>query len=183
MNYLAAESCGHSERSAIDQSSGSCRRESTGVANSATDTGKKRITCGGCRRNRVLPTRCACCCHEVGKCKHVVTIVLRIRNWIERRRERHVGNAFSGAGRGLMCSGIRGVGTSTTETVELAGDTHLIEIRIAGERKQAGLLCLPAETADTQCIAGFGYRNRSECSTLRDWLRRDVVLQCLVGNC
>src|SRR5262249_31981072 len=89
----------------------------------------------------------------------------------------------SGAGRVLMCSGIRGVGTSTTETVELAGDTHLIEIRIAGERKQAGLLCLPAETADTQCIAGFGYRNRSEGSTLRDWLRRDVVLQCLVGNC
>src|ERR1043165_3375863 len=170
MDDLAAESCRHRERSAIDQGSRSCGGESTSVANSATDTREQRITGAGGRRSRVLATGRACCRHEVGEGKHVAAVVLRILNRIERRRERHVDDAFRGAGRVLVRSGVRGIGGATAKAVELAGDTHLVEISIACERKQAGLLRLPTKTADTQCIAGFGYGNGSQCSTLSDWL-------------
>src|ERR1041385_6729636 len=175
MNYLVAESCRHRERSTVDQGSRGCRRESTCVANSATDTGEKRITCVGCRRDRVLTTWCTCCRHEVGEGKHVAAVVLRILDRIKGRRERHVDHTFRSARRVLVRSGVRGIGRATAKAVELAGDTHLVEISIACERKQAGLLRLPTKTADTQCIAGFGYGNGSQCSTLSDWLCCDVV--------
>src|SRR5689334_13194521 len=126
MNYFVAESGGHRERATVDQGSRSCCGESTRVTTRATDTGEKRITCARCRRNRILTSRRTCCGHEVGEGKHVAAIVLGIRNRIKGRWERHVDDAFRGAGRVLVRSGIGGVRTSATKTVELAGDTHLI---------------------------------------------------------
>src|ERR1041385_9209466 len=128
MNYLAAESCGHRERSTVDQGSGSCRRESTSMADSATDTGEQRIAGTCCRRNRILTSRRSCCRHEVGEGKHVAAVVLRILNWIKSRRKRYVDNTFRSTGRVLVRSSVRGIRTSATKTVELTGDTHLIEI-------------------------------------------------------
>src|SRR6185369_840287 len=175
MDYLVAESGGNCERAAVDQSARSCRHESARVANVATDGVEERIAASSCRRNRVLATRGTRCCHEVGEGKHVVSIVLRIRNRIKRRRERHVDNAVSSAGRIFMRSGISGTGTATAKTIERVSDTHLIEISIAGERQQAGVLRLPAEAADAERIVRFGDGHGGKCSTLSGWLRSDVV--------
>src|SRR5215470_7178727 len=127
MDDLVAESCRHRERSTIDQGSGGCRRESTRMADSATNTGEKRIACGRCRRDRILTTGCTCGRHKVGECKHVASIILRILDRIERRRERHVDYTFRRAGRVLVRSGVRGIRRAAAKAVELAGDTHLVE--------------------------------------------------------
>src|SRR5215213_11549174 len=122
MNDLVAESCRHAERSAVNDSAWSGSYESAGVANIATDTVEKRVASNGGRGDWVLTTRSACCSHEVGESQHVVAIILRILDRIERRRERHVDHTFSRAGRVLVGSSISSSRTSAAEAVERVRD-------------------------------------------------------------
>src|SRR5215213_3353226 len=182
MNYLAAESCRNSECSAVDNSagSGSCKR--AGMANSTTNLREERVASSGGGRNWLLTTRSARRCHEIGKRKHVISIILRIRYGIKSGRESDVDDALSSAGWIFVCSGIRGAGAAAAETIERISDTHLVEISIAGERNQACMLCFPAKTADAQLITGFRYRNLGQRAALGQWLCSDIILQRRVGE-
>jgi hypothetical protein len=100
------------------------------VTDIATHLGKKWIATLRIRRNWILATRSARCRHEVRKCEHVSAVILRIGNGIERRTS-DVYNAFGGARRVLVRSGVRGRGTPSAETIKFVGYAHLIEVGIA----------------------------------------------------
>src|SRR5262249_24502078 len=106
MDDLAAERCRYRERSAIDERAGSSSGERAGVANIAAYRLEQSAAARGSSRNRILAAWCTRRSHEVGEGQHVVAVVLRILHWIERRWERHVDNAFSGAGGVLVRAGI-----------------------------------------------------------------------------
>src|SRR6185369_8534032 len=168
MDDLVAESCRNCERATIDERSRCCRGERAGMANIAANRVEERIATRRSRRNRVLTTGSARCRHEVSKRQHIISIIFRIRNWIERRRERYVDNTFSSAGRVLLCS---------PRTVKRVGNAHFIEIGIACERNQTRMLSFPAESSDAQGVVCFGYRNLRESSTLCEWLSSNVILE------
>src|SRR4026209_2896553 len=155
MDDLVSQGCRNSERTTIDERarSGSC--ETASVANVAAAGVEKRIASGGGGRNGILPARSARCGHEVGKSQNVVAIIFRIRDRIERRRERHVNDTLSRAGRVFVRSRISGARATSAETVKRVGDTYFIEIGVARERNQTCLLSFPAEPADAQGVVGL----------------------------
>jgi hypothetical protein len=79
-----------------------------------------------------------------------------------------------------MRSGVSGRGTPAAETVEFVGNTHLIEIGITGKRQKAGMLGLPAESPNSQCVVGLNYRYSGQSAPLGSGLCRHVVLQRLI---
>src|SRR5258705_6113395 len=107
VNYFVAESRRNRERSTIDGRSWSSGCESACVANCAAHCVEERVAPTSSGWNRVLATWSTRRSHEVGKCKHVSTIVLRILHWIEWRWESHVDNTIGCAGRILGRSGIK----------------------------------------------------------------------------
>ena len=65
---------------------------------------------------------------------------------------------------------------------ERAGDAHLVEIRVGGERLQAGVLILPAEATDARRTVGLEHRHHDRRSPYRGRLRVADREQSLVGD-
>src|SRR5258705_6850397 len=99
VNYFVTESRRNRERSTIDGRSWSSGCESACVTNCAAYCVEERIAPTSSGWNWVLAARSTRCSHEVGKCKNVSTIVLRIRDRIEWRWESYVNNTIGWPGR------------------------------------------------------------------------------------
>src|SRR6185436_5347501 len=106
VNDLVAQSGWNCESSTVNQCARGSRDQGSSVANRAAYLREQRVASNRCRRYRILTTGSTGCSHEVGECKHVVSVVLRIFHWVKRGWERNVDYTFSGAGRVFVGSGV-----------------------------------------------------------------------------
>src|SRR5262245_25134880 len=143
-DYLAAEGRRDDERATVNN--GACRDGGKlgGVTDRARPLREQSLATSDSGGDRAAARRPGLS-HELGESLHVIAVIFRVS-----------------CRRPIECGGRsaqRVVLHQSIAAVEGIGDPHLVEVSVAGEGLQAGVLSLPPEATGSRQSAGLGHPN------------------------
>src|SRR5215510_5524783 len=170
-DVLIAESRRDNERAQVDRRARSDSVERDRVTDRALYLHKQSLAASGGGADGTAARRPGLS-HELGEGLHVIAVVFRIGDVVEGGDRTTQGVVLTPSVGSQASAGV----------IKDIGDPHLVEVGVAGEGEQAGVLVLPPEAGGAKGSVGLDHRNLDESPYEAGRLAKPYVIDRVVGD-